>query len=87
MVVAAAAFDGPAFVPRVESRREDGSVAFFRTVFIRIKTFPNPFFSFSLSFGTVGPPWAGELMLAVVVELLWCRGLSSCRGFEGRCLD
>jgi hypothetical protein len=55
----------------VESRR-DGSVAFFKTVFMRSRTFPNPFFSFSFSFGTVGPPWAGELMLALaVLSLSW----------------
>lgn len=60
----------PGFEPSVDSRRE-GS-AFFSTVFILEKTFPIPFFSFSfsLSFGTDGPPCAGELMLAVIVVVL-----------------
>jgi len=48
--------------PRVDRRRE-GS-AFLRTVFIRSRTFPKPFFSFSFSLGTEGPSWAGELMVA-----------------------
>jgi hypothetical protein len=60
---AAAELDGPAFAPAVDMRR-DGSAAFFRTVFILDKTFPKPFLSFS--FGTDGPPWAGELMMAVL---------------------
>lgn len=49
----------PLFELSVDSRR-DGSAAFFRTVFIRNRTFPSPFFSFSA--GAQGPSGAGELM-------------------------
>jgi hypothetical protein len=64
VVAGAAELDVPAFAPTVDMRR-DGSAAFFRTVFILDKTFPKPFFSFS--FGTDGPPWAGELMMTVLL--------------------
>ena len=57
------------FEPRVDIRR-DGS-AFFRTVFILNKTFPNPVFSFSFPFGAEGPPGAGELILAMCVLSSW----------------
>ena len=53
--------------PRVDIRR-DGS-AFFRTVFILIKTFPNPVLS--LPFEAEGPPGAGELILATCVLSSW----------------
>lgn len=64
LVAAAAELDVPAFVSSVDMRRDGSAFAFFRTVFILDKTFPKPFFSFS--FGTDGPPCAGELMFAVV---------------------
>jgi hypothetical protein len=54
--------------------RRDGSVAFFKTVFILKKTFfPNPFLS-SFSLGADGPPGAGELILGDVadVEMIYC---------------
>jgi hypothetical protein len=63
-----------AFEPSVESRRS----AFLKTVFILDRTFPSPFFSFSFSVGTDGPPCAGELMLAAVVLFKWS-------GYGARC--
>ena len=53
--------------PAVDCRR-DGSVAFFRTVFILNRTFPNLFFSFS--WGAEAPPCAGELMFEKGLVLL-----------------
>jgi hypothetical protein len=53
--------------------RRDGSVAFFKTVFILKKTFPNPFLS-PFSLGADGPPGAGELILGDVAdaEMIYC---------------
>lgn len=64
LVVAGGAVEGPGCVEASVDRRRDGS-AFLKTVLTLDKTFPIPLLSFSFSFGTVGPPCAGELMLMV----------------------
>jgi len=55
---APAALEGPA-LPSVDNRLAVGSVAFFNTVFILDKTFPNPFFPL----GVVPLSGAGVLMV------------------------
>lgn len=66
MEASAAAVVVSGFAPATDVRR-DGSVAFFKTVFILDRTLPIPFFS-PFSLGADGPPCAGELILGDVAD-------------------
>jgi hypothetical protein len=75
---AAGALAVSGFAPATDMRR-DGSVAFFKTVFILDRTFfPNPFFS-SFSFGADGPPCAGELIFGDVTDVEMIQWLLFCK--------